>query len=128
MVGYDPGFPDRVKPGDMIIAGKNFAIGHMHPQFYYSLIGAGVSAVIADSTGRRFYRDAINAGLPVLAPSGITDWVQEDDELVLDLNSGILDNVTRSQRILLPAVPLVILEILAAGGLVSYLKQEKNKR
>ena len=128
MVGYDPSFPHRVKPGDMIVAGKNFALGHMHPQFYYSLIGVGISAVIADSAGRRFYRDTINAGVPVLIRSGISDCVQEDDELILDLNNGILDNVTRSQRIILSPLPQIILDILAAGGLVSYLKQARDKR
>ena len=127
MVGYDPSFPQRAMPGDIIVAGRNFALGHMHPQFYYSLIGLGISAVIADSTGRRFYRDAINAGLPVLIHHGIADLVVENDELFLDLNTGTLDNVTRGDRVLLSPVPAILLEILAAGGLVQFLKRARAK-
>lgn len=98
MVGYDVEFPEKVKKGDFIVAGENFACGHMHPQFYYSIIGLGISAVLADSTGRRFYRDAINAGLPVIIHEGISKKIEGGDGLRLDLENGIIENITKKRK------------------------------
>jgi 3-isopropylmalate dehydratase small subunit len=114
MKGYNYNFIKKVKRGDFIIAGENFACGHMHPPFYYSIIRAGISAVIADSTGRRFFRDAINAGLPVIIHKGISKKIDEGDDLKLDLKNGIIENVTKKEKITISKIPDVLLQILDA--------------
>lgn len=123
MVGYDNNFPEKVKKGDLIVAGENFACGHMHPPFYYSIISAGVCAVIADSTGRRFFRDAINAGLLVIIHEGISKKIDEGDEVKIDLKNGIIENITKKEKITIQKIPNVLLEILDAGSLTLYLKK-----
>ena len=104
MVGYDPNFSKRAKAGDFIIAGQNFGTGHMHPEFYNSLKAFGIGAVIAESVSRRFLREAVNAGLPVLECEGILNIIAEGDRIRLDLASGRVENLTNGKK--LPGHPL----------------------
>ena len=127
MVGYDPAFAKRAKPGDVIIAGQNFGTGHMHPEFYDSLKAFGIAVVIAESVSRRFLREAINAGLPVLECDGIRAAVAEGDEVRVDLVKGNIENLTMGKGIPSNPLPPELIAILQAGGLIAYLKQQKGK-
>jgi len=127
MTGYDPEFPQRAKQGDIIIAGQNFGTGHMHPEFYLSLKAFGIGAVIAESVSRRFLREAVNAGLPVLECEGIKGVMAEGEKVRLNLLSGLVENVTRGTQIKGYPLPAELIELISAGGLIPYLKKQKGK-
>lgn len=127
MTGYDPEFPKRAKAGDFIIAGQNFGTGHMHPEFYLSLKAFGIGAVIAESVSRRFLREAVNSGLPVLECEGIKNIIAEGDRVRLNLLSGLVENVTKGSPIKGHPLPAELIELIRAGGLIPYLKQQKGK-
>lgn len=127
MIGYDPNFAQRAKAGDFIIAGENFGTGHMHPEFYLSLKAFGIGAVIAESVSRRFLREAVNAGLPVLECEGIRSILAEGDRVRLDLSSGKVENLTSGKQISGYPLPPELIELIKAGGLIPYLKSQKGK-
>jgi len=127
MVGYDPDFPKRAKAGDIIVAGQNFGTGHMHPEFYYSLTAFGIGAVIAESISWRFLREAVNAGLPVIQYEGIRSIIAEGDRVRIDLSSGTVENLTNRKRVSSHPLPPDLIELIQAGGLIPYLKQQKGK-
>jgi 3-isopropylmalate/(R)-2-methylmalate dehydratase small subunit len=127
MMGYDPNFTQRAKAGDMIIAGKNFGSGHVHPEFYYSLTAFGIGAVIADSVSDIFLREAVNAGIPVLECEGIKSIIAEGDRVQIDLSSGIIKNLTNGKQLSGPPLPPELIELISAGGIIPYLKSQKKK-
>lgn len=127
MIGYDPHFSKRAKAGDFIIAGKNFGTGHMHPEFYNSLKAFGIGAVIAESVSRRFLREAVNSGLPVLECEGILSMTAEGDRMRLDLASGRVDNLSNGKHVSGHPMPPELMDLIQAGGLIQYLKQQKGK-
>jgi 3-isopropylmalate/(R)-2-methylmalate dehydratase small subunit len=121
MSGYDPHFYQKAKRGDIIVAGKNFASGHMHAHFYLSLKALGIGAVLAETMNRRFYREAINRGLPVMiCPS--TQGVHEGDEIELDLRKGEIRMLKSGLIIEGEILSPILLDILGKGGLEGYLK------
>lgn len=98
----------------------------MHPEFYDSLKAFGIRAVIAESVSRRFLREAVNAGLPVLECEGITDHVGENDPIRVDLLSGVVENRATGWKAAGSPLPLELIGIIQAGGLIAYLKQQKG--
>ncbi len=120
MEDANPEFAKKVSKGDFIVAGKNFGCGSSREHAPLAIKLAGVSAVIAKSFARIFYRNAINVGLPVLIAN--TDEIDEGDELEVDLSSGIIRDVTKGIEIKAKPMPEVMLRILEAGGLVNYVK------
>ncbi|MBO8180004.1 MAG: 3-isopropylmalate dehydratase small subunit [Archaeoglobus sp.] len=121
MEDADPDFMKKFKPGDFIVAGKNFGMGSSREHAPLALKIAGVSAVIAKSFARIFYRNAINVGLPVLIAD--TDSIDSGDELEVDLEKGIIVNRTKGEELRVKGIPEVMLKILNEGGLVSYVKK-----
>ncbi len=121
MEDADPEFPKKMKPGDFIVAGKNFGMGSSREHAPLALKIAGVSAVIAKSFARIFYRNAINVGLPVLIAD--TDRIAEGDKLEVDLSAGVIRNLTRGEEIRAKPMPEVMIKILQEGGLVSFVKK-----
>jgi len=117
----DPNFASRVKKGDFIVADKNFGLGSSREHAPTILKLAGVSAVLAKSVARIFFRNAINVGLPVLICD--TDKINEGDELEIDLASGTIVDLTNSVKLTSGKIPDVMLKILAEGGLVPYIKK-----
>jgi len=120
MEDADPEFPKKMKPGDFIVAGKNFGMGSSREHAPLAIKIAGVSAVLAKSFARIFYRNAINVGLPLLIVD--TDSIESGDELEVDLSSGIVKNLTKGIEIKAKPLPEVMIKILQEGGLVSYVK------
>jgi len=117
----DPEFVKKVKPGDFVVAGKNFGLGSSreHAPTIIKLAGAG--AVLAQSFARIFYRNAINVGLPVLICD--TTKIDDGDELEIDIEAGKIKNLTKNLTIETPPLPKAMLNILEDGGLVEHFKK-----
>ncbi len=116
-----PGFADEVEPGDFIVAGINFGCGSSREQAPLAIMHAGISAVLASSFARIFYRNCINKGLPVVECE--TWGIAEGDELEVDLAAGTITNVTQGTTLEAAPLPDVMSAILAEGGLAAYLKK-----
>ena len=124
MTVVDPDFPKKVKKGDFIVAGENMGYGHDHDHACVSIVGAGVAAVICDSTNSNFLRNSVNHGLPVIEYPGIREATREGDELEVDLEAATIKNLTKGQEFRFTPFPAEMLDIIKAGGLYQYLKQE----
>lgn len=121
MEDLDPDFAKRVQPGDFVVAGRNFGCGSSREQAPLALLNAGVSAVLASSFARIFYRNAINTGLPVVECD--TSEIESGDELIVDLEKGLIKNLTRNKEIAIKPLPSFMLKILRDGGLVAHFKK-----
>jgi 3-isopropylmalate/(R)-2-methylmalate dehydratase small subunit len=117
----DPTFAARVKPGDFIVAGRNFGLGSSREHAPLVIKLAGVSAVLARSVARIFFRNAINQGLPVLICD--TAQIDDGDELAVDLAAGIVNDTTNGSKLFFSKVPQVMLDILDEGGLMPYIQK-----
>jgi len=121
MEDADPEFPKKFRPGDFIVAGKNFGMGSSREHAPLALKVAGVSAVLAKSFARIFYRNAINVGLPVLIVS--TERIESGDELEVDLANGIVRDLTKGFELKAKPLPDIMLRILKEGGLIEFVKR-----
>ena len=117
----DPAFASRVKEGDFIVAGGNFGLGSSREHAPLMIKMAGVSAILAKSAARIFFRNAINLGLPVLICD--TDSINDGDELEVDLAAGTIRDLTNGRQLTFGKIPEVMLRILAEGGLIPYIKK-----
>jgi len=122
--GLDPSFSSRVKPGDIIVAGKNFGCGSSREQAALAIKWAGVAAVVAESFARIFFRNAINNGLPLVECRGVSKAVEEGEVIEVDLDRSEV----RTKKETLRSVPLppFLQEIVNSGGLVEYYKAKKK--
>lgn len=118
----DPNFAANVKPGDVIVAGKNFGCGSSREQAASCLKFAGVQAVIARSFARIFFRNAINLGLPVLQCPAAVEVLRVGDVVKIDFPQGLIFSPHGDFEF--PTLPESVLGILQAGGLVPFTKQK----
>jgi len=123
----DSTFVKRVKPGDFIVAGRNFGCGSSRENAPLAILGAGVGAVIAVSFARIFYRNSINVGLPILVCPKAVEATQEGDSLSIDLTSGKITNLTRNKVFSSDPFPERIREIIDLGGLEEYVRDRLSK-
>jgi len=122
MEDVDPHYYEKAKPeGAFLVAGSNFGMGSSREQAPLVLIHSNTKAVLAKSFARIFYRNAINTGLPVVECD--TGLIDDGDELSLDLEAGVLKNVTKGIDIPFPPLPPVMAQLLADGGLVEHFKK-----
>jgi len=124
MEGIDPSFIEKSKDS-IIVAGKNFGCGSSREQAPISLKYSGTKAIVAKSFARIFYRNAINIGLPVLECEGLWDIVKDGDQLMLDLESGEIKNLTNNKSTQAQPLPDFILELIEIGGLLNKLRRMK---
>jgi len=120
----DPGFASKVKPGDIVVGGRNFGLGSSREHAPTIMKIAGVGAVLAKSFARIFYRNSINIGLPVLICD--TDKIDEGDILEIDLRKGVVRNLTKILEISFSPLPEVMIKILSDGGLVDHITKNKG--
>jgi 3-isopropylmalate/(R)-2-methylmalate dehydratase small subunit len=120
----DPTFAQRVKPGDFVVGGNNFGLGSSREHAPIVIKMTGVSAVLAKSFARIFFRNAINIGLPVLVCD--TDRINNGDELEIDLSKGSIKDLTNRVTLTFSPIPDIMLRILNEGGLVSYIQKHKD--
>lgn len=116
-----PRFTRCVKRGDFIVAGSNFGLGSSREHAPLVIKLSGVSAVLAKSVARIFFRNAINIGLPVLICD--TDSINDGDELDIDLKTGKIIDLTNGTELYTSALPDIMLNILDEGGLIPYIKK-----
>ena len=117
----DPEFASKMQPGDFVVGGSNFGLGSSREHAPAIIKLAGVSAVVAKSFARIFFRNAINVGLPAIQVD--TDRIGAGDELELDIEAGTLRNLTKHETYTFPAYPRVMSRILSDGGLVAHIKK-----
>ncbi|MDH5465298.1 MAG: 3-isopropylmalate dehydratase small subunit [Thiovulaceae bacterium] len=123
MEDADPEFVTKMTPGDVIVAGENFGCGSSREHAPIALKAAGVSAVIAPTFARIFYRNAFNMGLPIFElPEA--DEIKEGDKVSIDLDAGTITNTSTNKTYNFTPIPPFMQELIAAGGLMNFAKQE----
>jgi len=122
MEDADPSFKDKVKKGDIIVAGENFGCGSSREHAPIALKAAGVSAVVAKSFARIFYRNSFNMGLPIfeLDESG---QIKEGDSIVVDMDKGTIESQINKQTYRFTPIPEFMQELVNCGGLMNYAKK-----
>lgn len=118
-----PAFAGDVRPGDVVVAGRNFGMGSSREQAAQALKVLGVSAVVARSFGGIFYRNALNLGLPVVVCAE-TASINESDKVRIDLALGTVTNETSGRILPSEPLPAFLREMLADGGLVPHLEKK----
>lgn len=122
MEGCDPDFSEKVKKGDIIVAGKNFGCGSSREHAPIAIKGAGISAVVAESFARIFYRNSVNIGLLLIEAKGISKSIKEGDEIEINMENGVLKDLNNSKEFEIKPLPQFMMGIMNEGGLISYLK------
>ncbi|HEX2828901.1 MAG TPA: 3-isopropylmalate dehydratase [Burkholderiales bacterium] len=120
----DAGFVGRFEKGDIIVAGKNFGINSSREQAIQVMRVLGVSAVVSPAFGRQFFRNAINNGLALMECD--ISAIREGDELSIDLTAGTLKAAGRDGGCTFAPLPREIQSLLAAGGLIPFLKEHPD--
>ncbi|MGE5372225.1 MAG: 3-isopropylmalate dehydratase small subunit [Solirubrobacterales bacterium] len=123
----NPQFPNIVKPGDLILADKNFGCGSSREHAPIAIKAAGVAVVVARSFARIFYRNSINIGLPILECPECIDEISEGDELDVDIKSGSIKNLTTGKTYQAEPFPEFMMQIMDKGGLINYVNEKVNK-
>ena len=126
MEELDPNYYEKVSPhGGFLVAGSNFGCGSSREQAPLVLINSNTKAVIAKSFARIFFRNAINTGLPVVTLD--TDQIDAGDELELDLEGGVVRNLTKGTELEFAPLPPVMKRLLDDGGLVAHLAKNNGQ-
>lgn len=117
----DPEFASKMKEGDFVVAGNNFGLGSSREHAPQIIKIAGVRAVLAKSFARIFYRNSINIGLLLIECD--TDKINAGDELDLDLQNGVVKDLTQNIEIKFQPLPEVMIKLLNEGGLIEHIKK-----
>jgi 3-isopropylmalate/(R)-2-methylmalate dehydratase small subunit len=120
---YRPGWVDEVRPGDIIVGGRNFGTGSSRPGSLL-LKHLGIAALVAETINGLFYRNCINYALPALECAGVRDFVSEGDLLRIDFATGRVENLTQHIARIAPPMPEFLQAIVRAGGIRERLKAE----
>jgi len=123
MEDADPDFVSKMQVGDIIVAGENFGCGSSREHAPIALKAAGVSAVIAPTFARIFYRNAFNMGLPIFELPEANE-IDEGDEVKIDMSSGEVINITKGKSYKFTPIPEFMQELVQAGGLINFAKNE----
>jgi 3-isopropylmalate/(R)-2-methylmalate dehydratase small subunit len=122
MEGIDPDFPTRVENGDVMVAGSNFGCGSSREHAPIAIKSSGISAVVAKSFARIFFRNAINVGLPAIISE--VSGIESGDELEVSLEAGEIRNYTRDEVYRFDPLPDFLQEILNDGGLLEHTRKK----
>ncbi|MEN2997644.1 MAG: 3-isopropylmalate dehydratase small subunit [Brevinematia bacterium] len=123
----DPTFASKVQKGDILVAGKNFGSGSSREHAVISIKSAGVSAVVAKSFARIFFRNSINRALPIVEAPEAVDNTDTGDIIEIDLEKGIVRNITKDKEFKIKPFPKILFEIFRHGGLMNYAKARIEK-
>ncbi len=127
MEGVDENFSSKIKKGDIIVAGKNFGCGSSREHAPIAIRAAGISAVIAKSFARIFYRNAFNIGLPIFESADASEKIRDNDELEIDADKGIIKNLSKNEQYSVKPIPSFMQELISAGGLIEWTKKKLQK-
>jgi 3-isopropylmalate/(R)-2-methylmalate dehydratase small subunit len=119
-----PEFPKDVSPGDIVVAGDNFGCGSSREHAPIALKACKVGAVVASSFARIFFRNAINIGLPIIESDQAVRDAEEGDDIEIDMDGSRIINHTRDKTYNFEPFPQEIKDIIAAGGLMAYVKKQ----
>ncbi len=124
MEDIDKDFVKNVKPGDIIVAEKNFGCGSSREHAPIAIKAAGVSCVIAETFARIFYRNSINIGLPIIECKEASEKINAGDIVSVDFDSGVITDETTGEKFKGQAFPPFMQSLIDAGGLISYVNKE----
>ena len=124
MEDEDAAFASKVRPGDIIVADKNFGCGSSREHAPIAIKASGVACVIAKSFARIFYRNSFNMGLPILESVEAVDSTDAGDVIEVDMDTGEILNATKGLRFKARAVPPFMQELINAGGLMEAIKKK----
>ena len=122
MDGIQPGFASKIKPGDIIVAGKNFGCGSSREHAPLAIKGCGISCVIARDFARIFFRNAINIGLPILESPQASSQLNDKDEIEIDLKKGHIKNISTGKIYNAQPFPEFMQELMDKGGLMKWIR------
>ncbi|GIK34324.1 MAG: 3-isopropylmalate dehydratase small subunit [Gammaproteobacteria bacterium] len=122
----DPAFAASVRPGDIIVAGRRFGVGSAREQAAMVLVQLGVGAVLAQSFGRIFYRNALNFGLPALFFPAAGE-ILAGQQLEVEPVAGLVRNLDTGREYRVNGIPAHLMDMVAAGGLVPFLRQRLSR-
>ncbi|TCL35473.1 3-isopropylmalate/(R)-2-methylmalate dehydratase small subunit [Anaerospora hongkongensis] len=128
MEGADPNFVQEFKQGDIIVASTNFGCGSSREHAAITLKAVGAGAILAESFGRIFYRNAVNLGVPVLVCPEISKRVKKGDSVSVDIQSGKVTNETTGETAQAEPMSEYMLNILTSGGIKPLIKKELAQR
>ncbi|HVN70620.1 MAG TPA: 3-isopropylmalate dehydratase small subunit [Desulfomonilia bacterium] len=123
MEDADPAFPDRVEPGDIIVAGKNFGCGSSREHAPIAIKASGVSCVIAASFARIFFRNSFNMGLPIFESDEASAAISEGDTVEVDADSGVIRDLTTGKVFQARPIPGFMQELIEDGGLMEHIRK-----
>jgi 3-isopropylmalate dehydratase small subunit len=121
---HRPDFATDVRPGDVLVAGRNFGCGSSREHAAVALKATGVSAIIAGSFARIFYRNAINIGLPVLISPEAAAALADGDEISVETATGAIHDLTRGRVFQAEPLPEFVQRIVEAGGIIPLVRQQ----
>ena len=124
MEDIDAEFVNKMTPGDIIVANKNFGCGSSREHAPIAIKESGVSCVIASTFARIFYRNAINIGLPILECEEAVKAIEADDQLEVNFNTGVIKNLTKNEQYQGQAFPEFMQKIIDNNGLIGYIKNK----
>lgn len=127
MQDIDAGFVERVQPGDIMVAGANFGCGSSREHAPIAIKAAGISAVIAATFARIFYRNALNIGLPIIEAPEAAARINAGDEVTVDTEAGTIVDHTTGERFEFVPLTDVAADLVAAGGLVPMVKERLGR-
>ncbi len=127
MEHIDKDFMKKVKPGDYLVAGRNFGCGSSREHAPVAIKAAGISCVIAESFARIFFRNSINIGLPIVESKEASLRIRNKDMISVDTKVGVIKNLTRKESYKIEKYPPFMQKIFASGGLVESLKKKGKK-
>lgn len=125
--GHIEDWNEKVKKGDILVAGNNFGCGSSREHAPVALKGSGIAAVIAESFGRIFYRNSIAIGMPVIIIPDISSKVKEGDALEVDFSSGTLTITQKNETVHFDPFPDFIQAYLDEGGISNYVRNRVMK-
>ena len=123
MIDIDTEFVNKVKDGDIMVAGVNFGCGSSREHAPVAIKASGISCVIAKNFARIFYRNAINIGLAILECPAASEGIDAGDEVSVDFDTGIITNVTKNETYQAEPFPAFIKEMISKGGLMASVKK-----
>lgn len=127
MEDLDKTFIRRVKPGDIIVADKNFGCGSSREHAPIAIKESGVSCVIARTFARIFYRNSLNIGLPILECPEAVDGIKDGNVVQVDFSTGTITDETTGKSYSAEPFPPFMQDLIAAGGLAGYMRKEAGK-
>lgn len=124
MEGIDADFPNKVRPGDILVAGKNFGCGSSREPAPIAIKATGISCIIAKTFARIFYRNGFNVGLPLMECHEAPDQIEEGHEIEINLDTGKIQNLSTHQSFQAKPIPSFMQDLIREGGLMNHLAKQ----